>query len=107
MSPPGGLSSGQFGDRQRLRWGQRTPYGSVNSSEMVEGRLGVRPYSRELQMLMPRELDTSLQQIPVSPIPVVNVATVPQRSPLRYPGGKTWLVPHVRAWLSGIRNESR
>ena len=22
-----------------------------------------------------------------------------QRSPLRYPGGKTWLVPHVRAWL--------
>ena len=28
-----------------------------------------------------------------------NVSTVPQRSPLRYPGGKTWLVPHVRSWL--------
>ena len=40
--------------------------------------------------------------IPVSPIPAVNVATVPQRSPLRYPGGKTWLVPHVRAWLETI-----
>ena len=37
--------------------------------------------------------------IPVSPIPVPNVASVPQRSPLRYPGGKTWLIPHVRAWL--------
>ena len=37
--------------------------------------------------------------IPLSPIPAVNVASVPQRSPLRYPGGKTWLIPHVRAWL--------
>ena len=39
---------------------------------------------------------------PISPIPAVNVATVPQRSPLRYPGGKTWLVPHIRAWLGSI-----
>lgn len=30
---------------------------------------------------------------------VVNVASVPQRSPFRYPGGKTWLVPRVRQWL--------
>ena len=37
---------------------------------------------------------------PTSRVPVVNVATVPQRSPLRYPGGKTWLVPHIREWLS-------
>jgi DNA adenine methylase len=29
----------------------------------------------------------------------VNVASVPQRSPFRYPGGKTWLIPHVRSWL--------
>ena len=27
---------------------------------------------------------------------VINVASVPHRSPFRYPGGKTWLVPHVR-----------
>ena len=40
--------------------------------------------------------------IPTSPIPIVNVAQVPQRSPLRYPGGKTWLVPHIRAWLAAI-----
>lgn len=36
---------------------------------------------------------------PLSTESVVNVATVPQRSPFRYPGGKTWLVPHVRRWL--------
>lgn len=36
---------------------------------------------------------------PRSRVPVVNVAAVPQRSPLRYPGGKTWLVPHIREWL--------
>ena len=30
---------------------------------------------------------------------VVNVASVPQRSPFRYPGGKTWLIPYIRQWL--------
>lgn len=30
---------------------------------------------------------------------VVNVSSVPQRSPFRYPGGKTWLIPSVRRWL--------
>jgi DNA adenine methylase len=30
---------------------------------------------------------------------VVNVASVRQLSPFRYPGGKTWLVPRVRRWL--------
>jgi len=30
---------------------------------------------------------------------IVNVASVPQRSPFRYPGGKTWLVPTIRKWL--------
>ena len=32
----------------------------------------------------------------------VNVATVPQRSPFRYPGGKTWLVPYVRSWFFSL-----
>ena len=40
--------------------------------------------------------------VPISPIPAANVASVPQRSPLRYPGGKTWLIPHIRVWLGGI-----
>ena len=33
---------------------------------------------------------------------VVNVASVPQRSPFRYPGGKTWLVPRLREWLGSM-----
>jgi DNA adenine methylase len=33
---------------------------------------------------------------------VINVASVPQRSPFRYPGGKTWLVPRIRQWLSSL-----
>ena len=38
--------------------------------------------------------------IPTSRLPAVNVSNVPQRSPLRYPGGKTWLIPHIREWLA-------
>lgn len=30
----------------------------------------------------------------------VNVASVPLRSPFRYPGGKTWLIPYIRSWLA-------
>lgn len=33
---------------------------------------------------------------------IVNVASVPQRSPFRYPGGKTWLVPRLRQWLLSL-----
>ena len=32
----------------------------------------------------------------------VNVASVQQRSPFRYPGGKTWFVPSFRLWCSTI-----
>lgn len=34
------------------------------------------------------------------PTKVVNVVSVPMRSPFRYPGGKTWLIPSVRKWLA-------
>jgi len=37
----------------------------------------------------------------------VNVASIPQRSPFRYPGGKTWLVPQVRAWLGSLARRPR
>lgn len=36
---------------------------------------------------------------------VVNVASVPHRSPFRYPGGKTWLVPFVRRWMDSLPNK--
>ena len=32
----------------------------------------------------------------------INVASVPQRSPFRYPGGKTWFVPAFRRWMSQL-----
>lgn len=33
---------------------------------------------------------------------IVNVASVPLRSPFRYPGGKTWLVPQIRNWIASL-----
>ncbi|WP_219722112.1 DNA adenine methylase [Deinococcus planocerae] len=36
----------------------------------------------------------------VPPRHVVNVAQVPQYSPFRYPGGKSWFVPRLRRWLA-------
>ncbi len=41
----------------------------------------------------------------VSPVPAakpVNVASVPQYSPFRYPGGKTWFVPTFRRWIQSL-----
>lgn len=42
------------------------------------------------------EFETVEQERPV------NVASVPQRSPFRYPGGKTWLVPLFRRWMMSL-----
>lgn len=42
------------------------------------------------------------QAIPVLSERVVNISSVQQRSPLRYPGGKTWLVPEIRRFLEGL-----
>lgn len=37
----------------------------------------------------------------------VNVASVPQRSPFRYPGGKTWFVPTFRRWIASLTVKPR
>ncbi len=43
-----------------------------------------------------------------APLPSpVNVASVPQRSPFRYPGGKTWFVPTFRRWMSYMKIKPR
>ncbi len=39
--------------------------------------------------------------------PIANVASIPQLSPFRYPGGKTWLVPHIRKWLRNLPKKPR
>jgi DNA adenine methylase len=41
------------------------------------------------------------------PLKVVNVASVSQLSPFRYPGGKTWLVPFVMRWLEALPTKPR
>jgi len=33
---------------------------------------------------------------------IINVASVKHRSPFRYPGGKTWLVPRIWQWLNSL-----
>lgn len=38
---------------------------------------------------------------------IVNVASVPKRSPFRYPGGKTWLVPFARKWWRSLNHKPR
>lgn len=42
---------------------------------------------------------TLFDRLPPPQRHIVNVASVKQLSPFRYPGGKTWLVPEVRRWL--------
>ncbi len=37
---------------------------------------------------------------------LINVASVRKRSPFRYPGGKTWLVPTARKWFSLATDDS-
>lgn len=36
---------------------------------------------------------------------IVNVATVKLRSPFRYPGGKTWLVPRIITWMNSKKDK--
>ena len=35
---------------------------------------------------------------------VINISCVPKPSPFRYPGGKSWLIPHVRRWLRDLES---
>ena len=45
---------------------------------------------------------TDASDEPPPPFRPVNVSHVKQFSPFRYPGGKTWLVPEVRRWMSSL-----
>ncbi len=46
----------------------------------------------------------------MEPLPterVVNIASVKHRSPFRYPGGKTWLVPRIRKWMKSFPHPTK
>ena len=40
-------------------------------------------------------------------ISVVNTSAVPNPSPFRYPGGKSWLIPYVRKWVKSLKKPVR
>ena len=71
------------------------------TSSRISPRQQLRCFDEPMNYLIPAIEPRRSQgdEFPFSPIPAVNVASVPQRSPLRYPGGKTWLIPHIRAWF--------
>lgn len=47
--------------------------------------------------------DRNGEHTPIEHLIAANVSQVSQLSPLRYPGGKTGLIPHVRKWLEQIQ----
>ncbi|MFN0131729.1 MAG: DNA adenine methylase [Phycisphaerales bacterium] len=49
-----------------------------------------------------RPLASTQAKLPFATETVVNVASVPQYSPFRYAGGKTWLIPQIRLWLASL-----
>jgi DNA adenine methylase len=51
---------------------------------------------------MQREFFAIAPEDSFKPLAPVNVASVPQRSPFRYPGGKTWFVPAYRRWMKSL-----
>jgi DNA adenine methylase len=48
---------------------------------------------------------TPLKKVRYSANTPINVASIPQRSPFRYPGGKTWLIPYLRDWLAAKQRQ--
>lgn len=64
--------------------------------------MGLHPIQRRLISSSDASSQADLFDFPAASGTIVNVASVPQRSPFRYPGGKTWLVPSIRRWLKSL-----
>ena len=97
--------NGKFRDEFRAafrrRYGQRGP-----KEGWTKYKAFVQIPDREHTMRSTRNYNGQ-QELPILPAPpdntaVVNVASVKHRSPFRYPGGKTWLVPRVRQWIASL-----
>ena len=82
----------------------RVPKGIVTELLKIARRLDIsgKFWVREEPGALILEFTPS-RKVSYSATKPVNVASVPQRSPFRYPGGKTWLVPYVREWLQSKR----
>ncbi len=95
--------------RQKRRISRLADDGLVRSSIIVHQQCRevlqeLRPY-----LVNPVQADLLLgflRGINPSASPI-NVAQVAQLSPLRYPGGKTWLVPEIKAWIRSLPNRPR
>lgn len=88
-------------ERQHRRIARLKMQGMVRSTVLVHQECRpaleiLRPFLLDPIKGKQLELLTGKIQGDLKPI---NVAQVRQLSPLRYPGGKTWLVPEVRNWL--------
>ena len=88
-------------ERQNRRIGRLKAQGVVRSQVLVHRDCrstleGLRPFL--LDPIKAKQLEQLTLTIQGGTTPI-NVAQVRQLSPLRYPGGKTWLVPEVRNWL--------
>lgn len=59
--------------------------------------------SKHIQSALFHEANEKSQVMPKP----INVASVPQRSLFRYPGGKTWFVPTFRQWIRNIYPKPR
>ena len=94
-------------ERQNRRISRLKAQGVMRSTVLVHQDCkstleGLRPFLLNPLKAKQLELFTTKVQGGTKPI---NVAQVRQLSPLRYPGGKTWLVPEVRNWLTRAKSK--
>lgn len=64
-------------------------------------------FSRTLRSRSKGRVNEQLALFGTSRPKIINVASVHQRSPFRYPGGKTWLIPYVRQWLTACESQGK
>ena len=65
--------------------------------DLQQRRENERAYQRSRSILKSKH--TSEKTPVLRSIKASNIASQPKYSPLRYPGGKTWLIPQIREWL--------